>query len=302
MINFSIGICAYNEEKNIGDLLGRLMNQKIPKGFSLNEIVVVASGCTDGTESIVKEFSRKFRKIKLISEKKRTGKSHAVNILLSRVKCDIMAMIGADNLPHDSSTIANILVPFLSDDIGIVGGRPIPTNDFESLTGFIGNFIWEFHHQISLEDPKIGEFIAFRPELVRHIPNNSAVDEASIESIITGRQYKKIYAPKAIVLNRSPDSLMGIFNQRKRIYIGHLHLARTEKYKVSSMKYSSMLAPFLRNIQSMKKKVKFGPATYLKVLAAVTLEFSARASAAFDFYIRKKNPYKWDTISTTKKV
>jgi len=74
MTNFtvSIGICAYNEEKNIGRLLDRLLKEK--KLYTLKEIIVVASGCTDGTEGIVKQYTSKCEKINLIVERGRKGK------------------------------------------------------------------------------------------------------------------------------------------------------------------------------------------------------------------------------------
>ena len=48
----SIGIMAHNEEANVGPMLGALVSQPTAT-VTLAEIVVVASGCTDRTESIV---------------------------------------------------------------------------------------------------------------------------------------------------------------------------------------------------------------------------------------------------------
>jgi glycosyltransferase involved in cell wall biosynthesis len=53
-----VGICAYNEEKTIGGLLSSLLNQSL-SNFIINKIIVVASGCTDRTEDIVREFAKK---------------------------------------------------------------------------------------------------------------------------------------------------------------------------------------------------------------------------------------------------
>ena len=47
MIHCCVGIMAYNEEANIGHLLQALLVQKTEK-VVIDEIVVVASGCTDG--------------------------------------------------------------------------------------------------------------------------------------------------------------------------------------------------------------------------------------------------------------
>lgn len=300
VLTAGIGVCAYNEEKNIGFLLERLLKQKISKDFIVKEIVVVASGCTDRTEDIVKEVSKKDKRVRLISEKYRTGKSHAVNILLKNIKSDIFILENGDTLPLNNSTINNILLPFLDEKIGIVGGHPVPTNKYDTIAGFINNLIWELHHQISLIDPKMGEITAFRTRLVKRIPEDSVVDDASIEAVAT--KFMKRYAPSAIVLNHGPESLVSIIKQRKRICIGHMHLIKTKKYTVSTMKLSTVLIPFFRTIQSMKKKTKFGISEYLKVFLAVFLEAYIRFSAAFDFFIRGIKPYKWEILETTKKV
>ena len=53
-IQCSIGVMAYNEVKNIGNLLHGLCAQELDT-VSIGEILVVASGCTDGTECVVEE-------------------------------------------------------------------------------------------------------------------------------------------------------------------------------------------------------------------------------------------------------
>jgi len=58
IIKVSIGIMAYNEEANIGRLLARLLEQRTQK-VKIEKILVVASGCTDRTEDIVRHWSQK---------------------------------------------------------------------------------------------------------------------------------------------------------------------------------------------------------------------------------------------------
>ena len=52
MIPLTIGICAYNEEWNIGELLTNILSiQGIPKDA---EVIAVCSGCQDGTAEVVR--------------------------------------------------------------------------------------------------------------------------------------------------------------------------------------------------------------------------------------------------------
>ena len=75
----SIAVPAYNEERNIGQLLDSLRAQRT-KRAKIVEIVVVASGCTDQTATIVRErAARPGVPVRLIEESERLGKVNAIN-------------------------------------------------------------------------------------------------------------------------------------------------------------------------------------------------------------------------------
>jgi len=73
MFTLSIGIMAYYEEANIGRLLQAVLSQQFTHA-SLKEIIVVASGCTDHTEVVVREIRRKDSRVRLLSQASREGK------------------------------------------------------------------------------------------------------------------------------------------------------------------------------------------------------------------------------------
>jgi glycosyltransferase involved in cell wall biosynthesis len=51
----TIGISAHNEEKNISSLLESIFAQK-QRNYVLENIYVVCDGCTDNTESVVRNY------------------------------------------------------------------------------------------------------------------------------------------------------------------------------------------------------------------------------------------------------
>ena len=81
MIPCTIGITAHNEEANIGKLLQRILDQKLVT-VEPREIIVVASGCTDNTEAIVRQFEQQDARVRLLSQEKREGKASAINLIL----------------------------------------------------------------------------------------------------------------------------------------------------------------------------------------------------------------------------
>lgn len=292
MMSITVGICAYNEEKNIGELLRLLSSQK-NNGTYIKEIMVVSSACTDKTDEIVNKFVMKDSRIKHIIQKEREGKASAVNVILKNATSDIIILASADILILEE-TIDKLVAPFLDKTIGMTGGHPIPVDGKSTFIGYSVNLIWELHHELALKTPKLGEIVAFR-NIVEKIPVDTAVDEASIEAIIRKKGLNLCYTPGAIVRNKGPSTIGDFILQRRRIYAGHLHLKDMSGYTPSSMSMFNTIGLVIGNTPLDLKTVCW-------TIGTVCLESCARLLAAYDFYVKKKNPYIWKIAKTTKKV
>lgn len=288
----SIGVMAYNEEKNIGKLLDLLLHQKL-ENVRISEIVVVSSGSIDKTNQIVQSFEKKSHKVKLIREKRRRGKASAVNLFLTRAKEKIVVLMGADLLLQ-KDTLENLISPFGNSKIGIVGSHPIPVNDSKTFMGFAANLLWELHHQISLKTPKMGEMIAFR-KIFRQIPVLSAVDEANIEPLIRGQGYKAVYASNAIVFNKGPETIGEFIARRRHIYAGHMCTKYEYSYEVSTLSGFKIFLLVLRNI-----KLSWPFFLYTPLVAA--LEVFSRFLGFLDYKLKLRNHTIWQITPSTKDV
>ena len=292
VLTCSIGIMAYNEEANIGRLLQALLDQQTTNCV-IEEIIVLASGCTDNTESIVREFGARHPKIRLVVQPRREGKASAVNLFLSHARSDILVLESADTLP-EPTTIQRLIEPFADPEVGMTGGHPIPTNDPRTFMGFVVHLLWELHHQVALQHPKLGELTAFR-RIFHRIPYDSAVDEANIEPLIRGQGYQLRYVPEAVVYNRGAETVGDFLKQRRRIYAGHLKVRREQGYTVSTMGGLQILAALLRSWRWDWRYVLWTP-------AVIGLEVYGRFLGWLDFRLRKRDHAVWDIAVTTKGV
>jgi len=292
MVTCSIGIMAYNEEANIGQLLDALIRQELTT-CGIKEIYVVASGCTDRTEEIVRNYMDVDNRITILVQEERKGKSSAINLFLTKASADIFILESGDTIP-EKDTIEKLVTPFFNEKVGMTGGRPIPVNAENTFIGFTVNLLWNLHHRISLETPKLGELIAFR-NIVSHIPADSAVDEASIEAIITNFGLKLCYVGDAHVYNKGPENIKDYLRQRRRVAAGHMHLCENQGYTVSTTSGGKIVKHLLN---SMKWQFK----TVIWTIGAVVLEIIGRGLGYYDLHIRKKNPFIWDIATSTKKV
>ncbi|MEA2038376.1 MAG: glycosyltransferase [Thermodesulfobacteriota bacterium] len=291
MFDLSIGIMAYNEEAGMARLLDALLRQELVHA-RLKEIFVVASGCTDRTEAIVRDFMKDDPRIHLITQDRRRGKASAINLFLSSASGDICVLESADTVPEQGA-LDKLVAPFEILSVGMTGARPVPVNSAGNFIGYAVNLMWSLHHRISLVTPKLGELVAFR-NFIRNIPEDTAVDEASIEAMVTKADYELRYVPEAVVRNKGPENVREFIRQRRRIAAGHEHLLREQKYKVSTSNPKKILKILIQE-QSWNLR------DTIWTMGAVLLEATARALGGFDFHIRKKVPFIWDISSSTKR-
>lgn len=297
-----IGICAYNEEKNIGSLLNNLLTeQDLPKN---TEVIVVCSGCTDRTEDIVKYFSDRDRRVKLIVEKERRGKASAVNMLLKHAGSEIIVMPAADTLPAVGA-IQKIISFFYDKKVGVAGGQPKPVNQSVTPASLTVDFIWFLHHNISLYEMRngslwhpSGELWAIRSRLVKAIPANTVNDDTHIGLLAKRSGFKVVYVPDAVTYIKGPGNLRDLLKQRRRIAVGHMQIKKDVGMTVSTTDPRVVFSSLVRAILNESR-----PETVLKrflgTILGVVLEIVACLLARYDF-MKNNIPYKWDTISSTK--
>ena len=189
-IGCSVGIMAYNEEANIERTLRAILDQQ-SLTTRIEEVIVVASGCTDHTVPLVDTIARQEPKVSLYVQEKREGKASAINLFLNQATSQVVVLLGADVIP-EASALENLCAPFKDPTIGMVGGRPVPVNDPSTFMGHAIHLLWRLHDRVARVSPKLGEIIAFR-NVISGIPTNSAVDEISIQALISQLGYQLIY-------------------------------------------------------------------------------------------------------------
>jgi cellulose synthase/poly-beta-1,6-N-acetylglucosamine synthase-like glycosyltransferase len=285
----AIGICAFNEENNIRSILSNLVNdQNLPKNCG---IIIVCSGCTDGTADIVSEFQVKDSRIQAIVEKTRSGKANALNKIFAEAKrsVDFLVLVNADAVPERGS-INKILSTLKSSSAGVVFARPVPFEAKAGISYRIVNVIWRLHHLISLRNtPKLsGELCAIRTVAIQPIPVEIATDEPYIELVIRQQGYPISYLPDAVVRIRCPTNVVDLFKQRWRIWIGHMQLRQATGFVVSTSSF--------KNILGAVAELRFGELFY--AFLGGIIEVAAYGKALLDS--RNAVPYMWEPIKSTK--
>src|SRR5258708_37411856 len=91
-VGCSVGIMAYNEEANIERTLRAVLAQQGPS-IRIEEVIVVASGCTDRTVPIVTALAQQEQRVHLYVQEKREGKASAINLFLKKTTTPVPFLI-----------------------------------------------------------------------------------------------------------------------------------------------------------------------------------------------------------------
>jgi cellulose synthase/poly-beta-1,6-N-acetylglucosamine synthase-like glycosyltransferase len=296
-IECSIGVMAYNEERNIGNLLRALCAQQL-ETVSIGEIVVVASGCTDSTECVVEGEMACESRIRLLVQERREGKMSAINLFLHHAQYAVVVIINADVLPNEDC-IERLVSPFADPGVGITGGRPVAINAIDSLPGFAAHLLWDMHHEISLSEPKMGELIAYRnfPEI--EISPDTVDDEGIVEELVARKGMRKIYVPEAIVYLRGPTTARDFVKRRRNIYAGHLQLRARTRYIPSTFNTLGLVRKLYRPVL---RRIDSKPMRLLRVGGVVGLEVCARVLGVYDHYVLRRDHRIWEPADSSKDV
>ena len=271
-MQLTVGICAYNEEKNIGHLFENIfLEQQVAVDC---EVLVVCSGCTDNTVKIVQDYAKKEQRLLVHVEKERTGKASAINDILSNATGKVILFISADTLPH--KRCFERLVSKLEDSkVGLVCGKPLPINNSNSLSDKLVQILWQSHDYV-----------------FQHLSVEGVARHASEVFCI------RAYDPEAVVSICGPKTFSDYFRQRKRVLIGHWQTKKTTGDSPQHLIYLLPLYP--------KKVIKLLLglcAEYGLVTFAIFtwIEFLINLST-LPTRIRNKVVNTWSVSSSTKEV
>jgi cellulose synthase/poly-beta-1,6-N-acetylglucosamine synthase-like glycosyltransferase len=304
-MKLSIIICAYNEEKGMGALLRNLSKQKMPPEIVDHEILVVASGCTDGTIPQVKEFMAKNPKVKLIVEDKRLGKASALNKAMRVATGQLLALIPADVLPVENG-LYHLLLPLRDPKVSVVSGRPVdhPKSGKKGLVGYLGNMTYRLWEKLmkTLNDSGLavhcsGEFMAMRAGIIEKIPEECVAEDSYI-SVLARKSGSIKFAPKAVAYNSMPSNIPDYINQRRRWLYGHFQtrkLTGVNPTVLDTIIFSKTKTALKILIQEIVENLKGLPF----LLAATLIECVIYFLAALDLQLKRQYAI-WPVIKSTK--
>jgi poly-beta-1,6-N-acetyl-D-glucosamine synthase len=280
----SVGVIANNHEATILPLLTALVNQHLHR-VEIAEIIVVVSGCTDGTAACVAAFAADHPQVRWLEQPVWLGRTHAINAFLQECTTGICVLEIGDTRPHEYA-VENLVRMFATPTVGMVGAQKALADLPIHITGLLNHLRTRMEHQLCLDIPRLREMVAFR-RVFDAIPLDIAMDEAFVEALVVQRGLELRYAPDAIVYLSGPSTLSNFVAQRRQNHEGYLRLKHKYGYTVSSLRRRSVFRVAIRELYNAVRL-----AWVLFLLASV--ELVSRVMGWYDFAILRNRHVVWD--------
>jgi len=247
-LEVSFIVPTYNEESYIRQKIDALREIK-PN----DQIIVVDSGSTDTTPSILDEYAKKGY-IDFIKEDKRKGKATALNKAFSEANREIVIITDADAfLPPNS--VSKLLESFADEQVGGVGGalievknKDLDTIDFTSMSFMKARETFRIlEGNLDSVPFTEGSLVAFRQELVSPLPIDTISDDMELVLLVREKGYRVVFEPKALVLGIVPTKYLTRLKRKIRHQIGSIQAIFRHKEMVFNAKYGyfgTLIMPF----------------------------------------------------------
>lgn len=228
-LSVTVGISAYNEEKNIGKLLRNLLSQK-RSAYKLDKIIVVSDASEDTSSSEVKKIKNPL--VQVINNPVRKGKPYNLNLLIKTTNSDILVILDADILIEDKLFLEKLIMPIVRNGADLTSAA-IRELEPKTLIQKILKASMEFKKNI-YENYREGNNLytchgrarAFSRRLYRSINfKDTVADDAFSYLFCVKNNFKYFFAKDAKVFYKLPENLADHEKQSVRFFKARNDLA-----------------------------------------------------------------------------
>jgi biofilm PGA synthesis N-glycosyltransferase PgaC len=246
-------IATFNEAKVLPRKLDNTLGLDYPRDKF--EILVVDSGSTDNTRSIVNDLMQKENKtrIRLLTQEERLGKSAALDYALKNCSSDIVVLSDADVMVSKDALL-QATANFNDAAVGAVSGIEVIQNPDESSSTKLEQGYRNFYNTLRLGETNLdsvmmceSEFSAYRRELLGTIPCNSICDDMELTVQTRKKGFRAVYDPSILFFEYSPSTFSTRMKHKIRRGQGNQQtLLRCSNllFKREYGKFSSVIMPF----------------------------------------------------------
>jgi glycosyltransferase involved in cell wall biosynthesis len=288
MRRVTVGIPAYNEDKNIANLLHSLEGQR-----SLISEVIVSDDSSDGTPDIVREFAeRSPLGIKLFHHDARRGAAAAWNEIFQRAAGDVIVLYDADTIPHPSCTVQ--LASRMQEKTVLCASNSQPVQA-SGIAGRASIFISNWLRSVRLaglsQYTVMGRALAIDSAVAKKIqvPADMIAIDLYLQCRVLEMELDVAYNDGAVVYFKPPASMQDMASQVVRAVNGHNQI----RDRVSRLEIG--LPPHVAVAQALKNAALDPAGTFSTVIGYSLMPY-------YMSRLEHTNSAKWHTADSSKAI
>lgn len=228
----SVLIPAHNEEETIADAVHSIFSNH----YGNLEVIVINDASTDGTEAVLQELLQEYPRLRLLHLRKNMGKAHGLNLALAMSHGEIIVTLDADSM-LDERAIEWAVWHFITfPRVGAVTGNPrvrnrstllakIQTAEYSSVIGLIKRAQRLMGKVMTVS----GVVAAWRRSAIIHVglwDTVAITDDIEMTWKMETHFWDIRYEPNMICWMLVPESIRGLWKQRKRWAQGGIEVIR----------------------------------------------------------------------------
>lgn len=256
----SILIPCYNEENTVENTIEQIDNLNCPN----YEVIAINDGSKDGTEILLNELAKKYKKLRVIQLKTNAGKANALYLGLLASKGEFLVGLDADaylDLDALRYMIPHFITPNYGERVGAVTGNPRVRNrssllakiqlcEFSSIIGLIKRTQRLLGKVMTVS----GVVVVFRKSALLDCglwDRDLITEDIGVTWKLQKRFWDIRYEPRAICWMLVPETLVGLWKQRVRWAQGGLEVILRHWDIFLSWKYRRLILVYMEQIFSI---------------------------------------------------
>jgi cellulose synthase/poly-beta-1,6-N-acetylglucosamine synthase-like glycosyltransferase len=223
-------ISAFDEEVSIGPRVTNLLSQDYPGDLVIS---VGCDGCRDQTAIRAREAGGDGVRVAEFAE--RRGKAAVLNELIRRSRGEILVFTDA-NSAFAPNAVSRLVAPFSDPAVGAVCGRLLLDPPKGAGSSPEAEF-WDRESRLKEAEGRLGVCLgangaiyAARPELVRLLPETTALDDFLIPARVAFGGHRVVFAGDATARESTAPGVAAEVSRRLRIGIGAGGVLRGERW------------------------------------------------------------------------
>lgn len=232
---------AFNEEQEIEATVLNKLAQDYPADRL--EVIVVSDGSTDRTDEIVQGLTaRGERRLKLLRQEPRQGKTLALNAATRQTSADIVVFADANSI-YAPTTVRSLVRNFSDPSVGYATGRMVYTNPARTAVGEGSGSYMSYENLLRKLETRLGSIVgvdggvdAIRRELYAPMRPDQLPDFV-LPLTVVERGKRVVYDPDAVVYEPALSDTTEEFRMRVRVSLRALWALHDMRSLLNPLRY-----------------------------------------------------------------